>query len=191
MINETQDEDSSDENDEVLQEIGEILNREQTDGETNLDELLAIIAEIDLDKKEILDKIKNVSESEGIALYGASKDSEIGILVGNEILTCVAKEDIDEYEKITFATQIKKGAYVIPTRSYTKTIRYKSAFEYDSNDNPIYIGYALPGTAKSEYKWLILKLTYDTNENVIDIEFASGTNLFNNSWDNRTNYTYS
>ena len=178
-------------NDEILSEIGDILNREQVEGETNLDELLAIIAEIGLDEKEVLNAIKNVSESEGTALFGAIKDSEIGILVGNEIITCVAKEDIDEFEKVTFATRKpKQGAYVIPTRTYSKKIQYKTSFEYDSNDNPIYIGEALPGTGKAESKWRIKKLTYDVNDNVTDIETASGTYLFNSKWDNRTEYNY-
>lgn len=182
----------SEENKEVLQEIGEILNREPVNGETSLDELLAIIAEIGLDKKEILNKIKDVSESEGTALFGVSKDNEVGILVGDEIITCVAKEDIDEFEKVTFATTSpKQGAYVIPTRSYSKKIQYKTSFEYDSNDNPIYIGEALPGTAKSDSKWRIKKLTYDSNDNVTDIETASGTYLFNNAWNSRTGYEYS
>ena len=196
MIDETQQVDinsnTTDENDEILSEIGEILNRQQVEGETNLDELLAIIAEIGLDKKEILNKIKNVSESDGIALVGAAKDNDIGILVGNTILTCIAKEDIDKYEKVTFATsEFENGAYVIPTRTYSKSIQYKTTFEYDANDNPVYIGEALPGTSKSESRWRIKKLTYDINDNVTDIETASGTYLFNNKWDNRTSYEYS
>ncbi len=187
----TSDEDIPDESKEVLQEIGEILNRQQVEGETNLDELLAIIAEIGLDKKEILNRIKNVSESEGTALFGVSKDSEVGILIGDEIITCIAKEDIDEFEKVTFTTRSpKQGAYVIPTRTYSKKIQYKTAYEYDANDNPIYIGEALPGTAKLESKWRIKKLTYDANDNVTDIETASGTYLFNNKWENRTGYEY-
>lgn len=193
MIDETQEtDDTPNENEEVLQEIGEILNRDQVDGETSLDELLAIIAEINLDEKEVLNSIKDVSESEGTALFGTVKDKEIGILVGNEIITCVAKEDIDEFEKVTFATKNpKQGAYVIPTRTYSKKIQYKTAFEYDSNENPTYIGEALPGTAKSTSKWRIKKLTYDSNDNVTDIETASGTYLFNNKWDSRLSYEYS
>lgn len=190
-VHEVQDEDSSNENNEVLQEIDEILNREQTENETNLDELLAIIAEIGLYKKEILDKIKNVSESEGISLFAATKDKEVGILVGNEILTCIAKEDIDKYEKVTFASKPQQGAFVVPTRQYSKKILYKPAYSYDSDDNLIYIGEALPGTSSSEPKWRIKKLIYDSRGNVTYIETAFGSQLFDKIWDNRTEYSYS
>lgn len=153
---------------------------------------LMTINETNLVGNQTLSAIKDVSESEGIALFGATKDSEVGILVGDTIFTCVAKEDIDEFEKVSFSTKRpKEGAYVIPTRAYSKSIQYKTAYEYDASDNPIYIGTALPGTAKSDSKWLIKKLTYDISDNVIDIEMASGTYLFNNSWDNRTSYEYS
>lgn len=130
MIDETQQVDIDkaipDENHEVLSEIGEILNREQLEGETNLDELLAIIAEIGLDKKEILNKIKNVSESEGIALYGASKDTDIAILVGNKIKTCVAKEDIDKYELVKFINEKADSELkVVLLKTYAKDILTK------------------------------------------------------------------
>ena len=109
-------------NDEVLQEIGEILNR-QDEGETALDELLVIIAEIDLDKKEILKQIRNVNETEGIALYAASKDNEIGILVGNKIKTCVAKEDIDKYQLVKFINEgVDTELLVVPLKTYVKDI---------------------------------------------------------------------
>ena len=115
--------DASDENDEILSEIGEILNRQQIEGETNLDELLAIIAEIGLDKKEILNKIKNVSESEGIALYGASKDTDIAILVGNKIKTCIAKENIEKYEIVKFISSGPNNELaVVLLKTYAKDI---------------------------------------------------------------------
>ena len=127
MIDETQQVDinsnTTDENDEILSEIGEILNRQQVEGETNLDELLAIIAEIGLDKKEILNKIKNVSESEGVALYGASKDTDIAILVGNKIKVCIAKENIEKYEIVKFiSTGPNNELAVVLLKTYAKDI---------------------------------------------------------------------
>ena len=114
---------TTDENDEILSEIGEILNRQQIEGETNLDELLAIIAEIGLDKKEILNRIKNISESEGIALYGASKDTDIAILVGNKIKVCVAKEDIEQYEIVKFISSGPNNELaVVLLKTYAKEI---------------------------------------------------------------------
>lgn len=168
------------------------VNDSCTIGDDDILAQLVAMTDINLSDQQILTEIRNVSESEGIALFGATKDSEIGILVGDTIITCIAKEDIDEFEKVTFATKRpKEGSYVIPTRTYSKSIQYKTAYEYDSSDNPIYIGKALPGTAKSDSKWLIKKLTYDASDNVTDIETASGTYLFNNSWNSRTSYEYS
>lgn len=117
------DENNDIDNNEVLSEIGEILNRQHGENETGLDELLAIIAEISLDKKEILNKIKNVSETEGIALYGAIKDKDIAILVGNKIKVCVAKEDIEQYEIVKFITVgANNELAVVLLKTYAKDI---------------------------------------------------------------------
>ena len=119
----TSDENNDIDNNEVLSEIGEILNRQHGENETGLDELLAIIAEISLDKKEILNKIKNVSETEGIALYGAIKDKDIAILVGNKIKVCVAKEDIEQYEIVKFITVgANNELAVVLLKTYAKDI---------------------------------------------------------------------
>ena len=114
------DEDTS--NNEVLQEISKILDK-QDKGETSLDELLVIIAEIGLDKKEILNRIKNISESEGIALYGASKDTDVAILVGNKIKVCVAKENIEKYEIVKFISSGPNNELaVVLLKTYAKEI---------------------------------------------------------------------
>lgn len=63
-------------------------------------------------------------------------------------------------------------------------------FEY-SGDNVIYIGKADPGTATSEAKWSIQKLTYDGSNHCTDIQWADGTNVFDKVWDSRTSYSYS
>lgn len=119
----TSDENNDIDNNEVLSEIGEILNRQHGENETGLDELLAIIAEISLDKKEILNKIKNVNETEGIALYGAIKDKDIAILVGNKIKVCVAKEDIEQYEIVKFITVgANNELAVVLLKTYAKDI---------------------------------------------------------------------
>ena len=66
----------------------------------------------------------------------------------------------------------------------TKKIEYTSG-------NAIYIGYALPGTATSAEGWAIKKLTYDANNDVTDIKWASGNIAFDKEWDERATYTYS
>ena len=59
----------------------------------------------------------------------------------------------------------------------------KQVVAYDANDRPEYIGYAYPGTAKSAPGWQIQKKTYDVNGLVTDIEFANGSNGYENVWD--------
>lgn len=57
-----------------------------------------------------------------------------------------------------------------------------------SNPAAVYIGYAQPGTAKSDASWRIKKVS-DTGTTV-SIEWAGGTAGFNNVWSDRASYTY-
>lgn len=107
-----------DETTQVDNNIDEILDDDISD-----DELLAIIAEVNLDSKDVLEKIRNVNESTGVALYAASKDNEIGIVVGNKIKTCVAKEDIDKYQIVKFINEGRDSELlVVPLKTYVKDI---------------------------------------------------------------------
>lgn len=74
---------------------------------------------------------------------------------------------------------------VVPEGAYT------TALDFDANNNPIYIGLALTGSAKVDGVWLIRKLTFDVNNNVTDIQFANGSKLFNQIWNNRAALSYS
>ena len=69
--------------------------------------------------------------------------------------------------------------------------RYTTAIAYDASNNPIYVGEALEGTAKSAASWRIKKLTWDANGNCTDLQWADGNDNFDNIWDNRTTYSYS
>jgi len=60
-----------------------------------------------------------------------------------------------------------------------------------SGGNPVYIGYAAPGTATSDTEWQIRKVTVDGDGNVTDVQFADGTNEFDKEWDERAGYSYS
>ena len=80
----------------------------------------------------------------------------------------------------------------------SKTIQYPfstddmmSLIDYDGGANPIYMGRAAPGTATSAAAWQIRKLTYDGSDNVIAIQFADGTNDYDQVWDNRAGLSYS
>ena len=66
-----------------------------------------------------------------------------------------------------------------------------TAMENDSNGRAVYIGYAMPGSAKSSARWQIRKITYDSNGFITDIQFASGELEFNKIWENRAIYIYS
>ena len=63
--------------------------------------------------------------------------------------------------------------------------------EYDANNNPIYLGEAAMGTASNEAKFRIRKLTYDANNNVTAIKWASGSPRYAFVWNDRATYTYS
>ena len=78
---------------------------------------------------------------------------------------------------------VRAGA--VPTEGYV------IAIEYDANGNPIYIGKALPGTAKTASGWQIMKITYDANGNATDIQWAGGSDAFDKIWNDRATYAYS
>ena len=60
---------------------------------------------------------------------------------------------------------------------------------YNASNQPIYIGWAIPGTAETDDAWQITKLTY-TGNNVTLITFADSNTEFDNIWSNRTTLTY-
>lgn len=67
---------------------------------------------------------------------------------------------------------------------------YTTVIEYDGNGNAIYVGHAMPGTAKSAVGWRIKKITYDVNGNATDIAFASSSKQFLFIWNSRSSYIY-
>ncbi|HXS93172.1 MAG TPA: hypothetical protein VN736_01135 [Candidatus Limnocylindrales bacterium] len=69
---------------------------------------------------------------------------------------------------------------------------YTQAFDYDASGNPIYLGYAVPGNSNAASAvWRILKLTYDGSGRVTNRQYAGGSVLFNQIWNNRATLTYS
>lgn len=68
---------------------------------------------------------------------------------------------------------------------------FQQILDYSGGTQPIYIGWAAPGVATSRAAWKIRKLTYDSNSNVTQIQWAGGDVGFNAVWDNRTTLTYS
>jgi len=62
--------------------------------------------------------------------------------------------------------------------------------DFEGGNFPIYIGEAPPGTATSEAKWRIRKITYSGTQQTA-IEWADGVGTFSKVWDDRTSYSYS
>lgn len=67
---------------------------------------------------------------------------------------------------------------------------YITSIDFDGANNPIYLGRALIGSAKSQAVWQIRKLTFDGANNVTDIRFANGSQEFNQKWDDRAALNY-
>ncbi len=62
--------------------------------------------------------------------------------------------------------------------------------EWDNNGNVLYIGRAIPGTLRSQPRWVIKKYKYDSNNRKLRERFANGTNFHDKVWDDRTGYKY-
>ena len=65
---------------------------------------------------------------------------------------------------------------------------FEKRMENDANGNPIYVGYARPGTASGSALWYITKQTYDGNNAVTRQQIASDVPGFVYEWDNRATY---
>lgn len=76
----------------------------------------------------------------------------------------------------------------IAQKDYSEDHQTKQ-IEYDGNNNPLYIGFAKPGTATSDDEWLILKLTW-SGSNVTAIEYAGSAASYDQVWDNRVSLSY-
>ena len=62
--------------------------------------------------------------------------------------------------------------------------------DYVGGSDPIYIGYAEPGTPTGSENWLIFKCNYSAS-NLVSKLAAGGSKAFNSEWDERAGYTYS
>ena len=68
----------------------------------------------------------------------------------------------------------------------------KVRIEYDDKQNAIYIAEAPAGTGESDNNWRIKKLTYDANNNVVEMNWANKESIsFTVNWTARASYTYS
>ena len=68
-------------------------------------------------------------------------------------------------------------------------LNYTQAMENNSNGQPIFIGLAAPGSAKSAASWQIRKITY-SGVFITDVEFANSSNAFDQVWNDRGGLSY-
>ena len=162
------------ENQQVDVKTNEILDEDISD-----DELLAIIAEVNLDSKDVLEKIKDVNESTGVALYAADKDHEIGILVGREIKTCVAKEDIDKYQLVKFINEgTDTELLVVPLKTYVKDILTKlEEIDFATSAKQLPDNHQVTANAGTDLNTSLLALESGGNLEKIADDFATETTL--------------
>lgn len=69
-------------------------------------------------------------------------------------------------------------------------LHHRIEIDYLAGTNPIYVGWALPGSTILEQKWRICKLTFDGNNNPTAINWADGTNQYIKVWNDRATYSY-
>ncbi|MBF0371246.1 MAG: hypothetical protein HQL52_17495 [Magnetococcales bacterium] len=61
---------------------------------------------------------------------------------------------------------------------------------YNGNNDPEYVGQAIPGSTTGDAVWQVKRITYDGNQNPTVIEFAGVAASFNQVWDDRASLTY-
>ena len=59
-----------------------------------------------------------------------------------------------------------------------------------TDGQPVFVGWAEPGTPTSSAAWRIVFLTYVANQ-LTQLQWASGTMAYNFVWDNRASLVYS
>ena len=69
--------------------------------------------------------------------------------------------------------------------------QYTWAFDYDVNNNPIYMGRAPTGTGKGAALWQIRKVIYDGANNPTDMQYANGSLNYDQIWNSRAGLAYS
>ena len=65
----------------------------------------------------------------------------------------------------------------------------KMRTEFDSTGLPLYVGYAVPGSAEADAVWQIFKNTI-SGRKVTGSNFANGSAAFKRQWSKRTTYSF-
>jgi hypothetical protein len=67
----------------------------------------------------------------------------------------------------------------------------KIRIDYSGGSVAIYVGFAAPGTAEDETEWKVMKLTYNPDDNMTQLDWASGNADYDKKWTDRATYVYS
>ena len=73
----------------------------------------------------------------------------------------------------------------VPQSIMDRFAHMEKRIEYDVSDNPIYVGYAAPGSASSAAAWFITKQTFDGNDNMTRQQMANDKPSFDQVYDDR------
>ena len=68
---------------------------------------------------------------------------------------------------------------------------FRTRIAYTSGGLQEYVGKAVPHAEENEDKWQIIKMTYDSNNRMTQVDFANGTDKFDKKWSDRATYSYS
>jgi len=108
------------------------------------------------------------------------------ILVASDTINLLASTDASGATSVAIAS----GSAVVANSGLP--FIYTTAIDNTAvNNQVLYQGWAIPGTAKSAASWAIVKYTYDGNGIVSDIQWAGGVATFSTVWNNRGAASYS
>lgn len=95
---------------------------------------------------------------------------------------------------LAWAIPVQAGPFVGEQPTYIREAGYEVRFAYKSGGNGDgqveYQGWAQPNTSIDVAKWRIRRFTYDSSNRVTAIEWAGGTDNFNQIWSNRASLSY-
>lgn len=86
-------------------------------------------------------------------------------------------------------SSVTSGGAVVVTSD--TAVGYTKALAYDASNNLEYLGIAAMGSSKASAVWQIRKFTYDSSNNLTDIQWADGDSDFNNVWNDYASLSYS
>ena len=149
------------------------------DASFSTEDLLAIIAETNIDNNELIKEIRNSNEMEGIAFNSAEINDIVVVIVGKKLLECTAKETISAYEKVAFITiKDESRIYVVPLninvgiRVGTQDVDVQHPFPTDG-DSVYEKDIDIKRSSIGGFSGAVVDLFNDANNTIIDASSAN------------------